>query len=151
LVVDAWLSTSTGKTVTGSYLLTAGQKVPIKVDFAEKTGDAKVKLEWSSISNSREVVPQYQLYPAILTDGISDAGVANFKVYPNPAKDRITVTAGQNHVESISIIDLTGRTVYTDCESFAGTKSLNLSLEKGIYLVKLKGSKSFSTQKLIIE
>jgi hypothetical protein len=151
LVVDAWLPTSTGKTITGSYFLTAGQKVPIKVDFAEKTGDAKVKLEWSSISNSREVVPHYQLYPAILTDGISDAGVANFKVYPNPATERITVNTGQNRVESIRIIDLTGRIVYTDSESFTGTKSFNLSLQKGIYVIKLTGNNSFKTQKLIIK
>ena len=55
------------------------------------------------------------------------------------------------YVKSIQIIDLTGRTVYTNSESFAGTKSFNLSLEKGIYLVKLTGVTSFSTQKLIIE
>ena len=151
LVVDAWLSTSAGKTITGTIALTAGQKVPIKVDFAEKVGEAKVKLEWSSASNPREVVPQYQLFPSIIIDGISDAGVAKFKVYPNPATDRIIIQTGQNHVESIRIIDLTGRTVYTGSESFTGTKAFNISLEKGIYLVNLKGSKAFGTQKLIIE
>jgi len=151
LVVDGWLSTSAGKTITGTIALTAGQKVPIKVDFAQKVGDAKVKLEWSSSSNPREVVPQSQLYPQTLINGISDAGSVNFKVYPNPATDRITIQTGQDLVEGISIIDLTGRTVYTDSEFFAGTRSFNLSLEKGIYLVKLKGNKPFGTQKLIIE
>jgi hypothetical protein len=73
------------------------------------------------------------------------------KVYPNPASNKITIQTGQNHVESIRIIDLTGKTVYTDSESFAVTKSFNLSLEKGIYLVKITGSKPFSTRKLIIE
>jgi len=151
LVVAGWLSTSTGKTISGTIALTAGEKVPIKVDFAQKVGDAKVKLEWSSVSNPREVIPQYQLFPSTIINGISDAGVANFNVYPNPTTKRITVNTGQNHVESIRIIDLTGRAVYTNNESFTGAKSLNLSLEKGIYLVKLIGSKSFSTQKLIIE
>ena len=151
LVIDAWLSTSAGKTITGTMALTAGQKVPIKVDFAEKVGEARVKLEWSSASNPREVVPQSQLYPQTLINGISDAGVAKFKVYPNPATDRITIQTGQNDVESIRIIDLTGRTVYTRSESFTGTKAFNISLEKGIYLVKLTGSKAFGTQKLIIE
>ena len=151
LVVDGWLATSAGKTITGTIALTAGEKVPIKVDFAQKVGDAKGKLEWSSVSNPREVIPQYQLFPSTIINGISDAGVANFNVYPNPASDKVTVNTGQRHVESIRIIDLTGRTVYASSESFAGTKSFNLSLEKGVYLVKLKGNSPFATQKLIIE
>ena len=151
LVIDAWLSTSTGKTTSGTITLTAGQQVPIKVDFAEKSGAASVKLEWSCPSLSKEVVPQYQLYPQTLINGISDNGVVNFSVYPNPATNKITIQTGQNSAESIRIVDLTGRTVYIDSESFTGIKSFNLSLEKGIYLVNLKGSKPFATQKLIIE
>jgi hypothetical protein len=150
-VVDGWVSTSSGKTITGTIALTAGQKVPIKVDFAEKVGEAKVKLEWSSASNPMEVVPQSQLYAQTLINGISDNGVLNFNVYPNPATDRITIQTGKHHVESIRIIDVAGRTVYNGNESFAGTKSFTLSLEKGIYLVKLTGNKPFSTQRLIIE
>lgn len=151
LVVDGWLSTSSDKTITGTILLTAGQKVPIKVDFAEKTGDAKVKLEWSSASNPRVVVPQTQLYSQTLANGIFDYKSVNFKVYPNPATNMITVNSSQNYVESISIIDLTGRIVYTNSESFTGTKSFNLTLAKGNYLVKLTGNMPFATQKLIIE
>jgi len=151
LVVDAWLSTSAGKTITGTMALTAGQKVPIKVDFAEKVGEAKVKLEWSSASNPRELVAQRQLYPQTLIHGLNEKEVLNFSVYPNPATNRITIQTGQNHAESIRIIDLTGRTVYIDNESFVGTKTINITLEKGIYLVKLQGSKSFGAQKLIIE
>jgi hypothetical protein len=151
LIVDAWLSTSAGKTITGTIALTAGQKVPIKVDFAQKVGDAKVKLEWSCASSPKEVVPQSQLYPQTLINGITNAGVADFNVYPNPASNKITIQTGPNHVESIRIIDLTGRTVYTDSESFSGRKSFNLSLEKGIYLVKLTGNNSFKSQKLIIK
>jgi hypothetical protein len=121
------------------------------VDFAEKAGEAKVKLEWSSASNPIEVVPQSQLYPQTLINGISDNGLLNFSVYPNPATDRITIQTGKHHVESIRIIDVAGRTVYTGNESFAGATSFSLSLAKGIYLVKLTGSKTFGTQKLIIE
>jgi hypothetical protein len=151
LVVNAWLSTSAGKTITGTVALTAGQKVPITVDFAQKVGDAKVKLEWSSASNPREVVPQSQLFPQTVINGISDAGVAGFNVYPNPATNKITIQTGQNSVESFRIIDLTGRTVYSNSESFTGIKSFSLSLEKGIYLMKLTGDVTFATQKLIVE
>ena len=151
LVVDGWVSTSSGKTITGTMVLSAGQKVPIKVDFAEKTGDAKVKLEWSSASNPMEVVPQSQLYAQTLINGISDAGFVTFNVYPNPATDRITIQTGKHHVESIRIIDLTGRTVFLSNEKFNGMKTINLSLAKGIYLMKLAGDVMFATQKLIVE
>jgi hypothetical protein len=151
LVINAWISTATGKTHSGKILLVAGQKVNIRVDFAEVSGDANVKLEWESQSNSREVVPQRQLYTEPLNTSAEAVEADVIKVYPNPASNKITIQTGQNHVESIRIIDLTGKTVYTDSESFAGTKSFNLSLEKGIYLVKITGSKPFSTRKLIIE
>jgi hypothetical protein len=151
LVVDGWLSTSSGKTITGTILLTAGQKAPIKVDFAEKTGDAIVKLEWSSASNLKEVVPQYQLFPQTLNNETFINSVLSFKVYPNPAKNMVTVDAIQNEVESITIIDLTGRIVYTNSEFFTGIKSFNINLPTGNYLVKLTGSKPYAVQKLIIK
>ena len=150
LVIDAWLPTCTGKTITGTIALTAGQKVPITVDFAEKTGDAKVRVEWSCASNSKEVIPQYQLYPASAISGISDARVG-FNIYPNPAYEKITINTSAYHVETIRISDLTGRTVYTNSESFDGSKSFNLSLKKGVYLVNLTGSVPFKIQKIIIE
>lgn len=124
LVVDAWLSTSSGKTISGTIALKAGQKVPIKVDFAEKVGGAKVKLEWSSASNPRETAPQIQLYPQTLIKGKTDKGVVNFSIYPNSASTRITIQTVQNYVQSIRIVDLTGRLVYTDTENFTGSKSI---------------------------
>jgi PA14 domain/Carbohydrate binding module (family 6)/Secretion system C-terminal sorting domain len=151
LTVDAWNSTSSGKTIIGTIALTAGEKVPIKVDFAEKTGLANAKLEWSSASTPREVVPQYQLFPDALTDALIDLKVARFNVSPNPATDMITINTDQNNVESIEIRDLTGRNVYSNKESFSGSKSVSLSLAKGIYVIKLTGNVSFSACKLIIK
>ena len=151
LLIDAWLASSSGKTFTATMALTAGQKVPIKVDFAEMGGDAKVMLEWSSASNPREVVPQYQLYPTTNINGISDVKKLNFNVYPNPATNNLTITSGANNVETIKIIDLQGRIVYSNKEQFSGAKALNISLDKGIYFVKLTGDIPFAAQKLIIE
>lgn len=151
LVIDGWLPTNSGKTLTATIALIAGQQLPIKVDFAEKVGVANVKLEWSSASNPREIVPKTQLYSQTLANEIFYNIGVNFKVYPNPATNIITVNSSMNYVESISIIDLTGRIVYTNSESFTGIKSFNLTLAKGIYLIKLKGNMPFATQKLIIK
>ena len=49
---------------TGSIDLIAGRRYDIQLEYREGTGDASVKLEWSSPSLSREVIPQEQLFPS---------------------------------------------------------------------------------------
>ena len=150
LIINGWLGSSSSTTITGTIALTAGQKVPIKVDFAEKSGDAKIKLEWSSASNAREVVPQSQLFP-MGTTGIRDIRQAYFIFYPNPATNDLTITIGENQVAGIKIIDLQGRVVFVNEEKFSGQKSIKIDLDKGVYFIKLIGEVPFATQKLIVE
>lgn len=150
LIIDAWTSANTGTTVTGTIDLVAGQKVPIKVDFAHKIGEAAIKLEWSSNSISNEIVPFYQLYP-IDPNAVSKTQLLNFGIYPNPAKQQISINSEQNSVHSIKITDLQGREVYVHNKSFHGIETIDLNLAKGIYLVKLSGTVPFEVQKLIVE
>ena len=151
LLISQWSGSALGNTFTATMNLTAGQKVPIRVDFAKKTSDAKIKLEWSSTTNPREVVPMAQLYPTSGTSGITDINTGYFSVYPNPATNRLSINCWESQVDAIRIIDLQGRTVFSKNERFNGQKNLDISLEKGIYFIHLIGSKSFKTQKIIIE
>jgi hypothetical protein len=151
LIIDGWNSASTGITLTGTIALTAGQKVPIKVDFAEKTGDASINFEWSSPSMIRWSVPQSQLFPLVNPNGLNEVRAANFSVFPNPATNKLNLNSGLNNVESIQIVDLQGRVVYTNTEQFSGQKSIGIKLEKGIYFIKLTGKIPYSNQKLIIK
>jgi len=151
LVVDGWYASSSGQTITGTVELVAGQRFPVRVDFAEKAGDARVKLEWSSESTPREVVPQRQLYPVGSESGLSEVDVVSVQVYPNPARDNIQINTGVHEVNKVSIVDLQGRTVFVLNEPFAGEKQLHLTLEKGVYFIKLSGAIPFKSQKLIIE
>jgi hypothetical protein len=73
-----------------------------------------------------------------------------FSIYPNPSTGKFTLNCEQN-VESIKVIDLQGREVYSNSDQFKGTKSINLSLTKGVYLINLTGEVPYETQKLIIE
>ena len=150
LIIDAWAASNTGKTITGTISLTANEKVPVQVDFAEKTGDAYVKLEWSSPSNSREVVPQSQLYldPSLSIKTTGD--LKSFVVYPNPARDRLTVNCGELEADGITIVDIRGRTVYLSEEPFTGKRTIDISFEKGIYFIKLNGKTHFPLQKFIV-
>jgi len=150
LLINQWSGSALGNTITATMNLTAGQKVPIQVDFAKKASDGKIKLEWSSTSNPREVIPMAQFYSATTT-ALEDIKNQSFEIYPNPMKDQLTINSGLTKVESIKLIDLQGRTVYLNTQNFSGSKTIDLKLLKGVYFIKLKGDAPFETQKLIIE
>ena len=61
------------------------------------------------------------------------------KIFPNPASNRLTINSGQYFVNGIVICDLLGRTVLMNNEPFIGTRTIDLALEKGTYLVRLIG------------
>src|SRR5690606_26835800 len=48
---------------SGVITLAANQKYDIRLEYYEDTGNASVKLEWASASQTREVIPQVHLYP----------------------------------------------------------------------------------------
>jgi hypothetical protein len=49
-LVDAWFDQSASQSFQGSIALTAGTPYQIRMDFYENTGNAQVRLEWSSPS-----------------------------------------------------------------------------------------------------
>ncbi|MDB5272802.1 MAG: Ricin lectin [Chitinophagaceae bacterium] len=61
LIIDKWID-DWGIDYTGTIALVAGQKYDIKLEYFENYGGANAKFEWESTSQSREVVPQSQLY-----------------------------------------------------------------------------------------
>jgi hypothetical protein len=62
-LIDAWFDQS-ATAWSGSIDLLAGQAVDIRVEYYQNQGDAIARLEWESASQSRQVVPQSQLFPA---------------------------------------------------------------------------------------
>ncbi|MFE0105897.1 alpha-L-fucosidase [Streptomyces sp. NPDC059009] len=61
LVIDSW-SPHEPKTDKAQIALTAGKRHAIKVEYAEQTGEAHMKLLWSSPGQEQQVVPRAQLY-----------------------------------------------------------------------------------------
>lgn len=47
----------------GAIVLTAGEKVSLRLDYFEKQGVAKIRLYWSGPGQAKAIVPQSQLYP----------------------------------------------------------------------------------------
>ncbi len=94
-IINAWTGASTGQTHQGSIDLKAGEKYDIRVDYAKRTGDAYIRLEWESPGNSREIVPMSQLYPYQPLYVINPGPVKSFSVFPNPATNKVTVNIGE--------------------------------------------------------
>ncbi|MES2733800.1 MAG: PA14 domain-containing protein [Bacteroidota bacterium] len=68
LIIDKWLSDWSIE-YTGTIALQAGQKYNIRLEYFEDYGGANCKLEWSSPSQLRQVVPQARLYPTFSGNG----------------------------------------------------------------------------------
>jgi hypothetical protein len=81
---------------------------------------------------------------------INQIELANSTIYPNPATNQLTVNSGQLTVDGMTIIDLRGIVVFVNSDPFAGTKTFNLSLKKGIYFARLKCKAQSSAWKVII-
>ncbi|MFJ2769106.1 alpha-L-fucosidase [Streptomyces sp. NPDC087300] len=61
LVIDSW-SPHEPKVDKAQVALTAGKRHTIKVEYAEQTGEAHLKLLWSSPGQEQQIVPESQLY-----------------------------------------------------------------------------------------
>lgn len=61
LIIDQWADQPATE-YAGTIALVAGQRYDIRLDYYENGGSASAKLEWSSPSQARQVVPQSQLY-----------------------------------------------------------------------------------------
>jgi hypothetical protein len=65
--------------------------------------------------------------------------------YPNPGNGNFTVKAINNNIDNIEVFDLTGKMIYS-------TKNTTVNISdkpKGVYILKVKTSKSISTIRLI--
>lgn len=76
-----------------------------------------------------------------------------FKLYPNPAKDKITISNNETAKESnVSIFDIRGMQITYN--KFNNQNIINIdvsTLKKGVYLINIQTDKVFETKKLIIQ
>ncbi|MHC1705730.1 MAG: sulfatase-like hydrolase/transferase [Tenuifilaceae bacterium] len=87
----------------------------------------------------------------LLTTGNINNPQYQFRIFPNPASSQVMVDSNNLRIDSVDVLDLSGRTIFTDNKSFAGIKTLDLNLKPGIYLVHLNSEYQFQAQKIIIE
>ena len=87
------------------------------------------------------------------TSDIDDVELNNqISIYPNPAKDILTVESGELKIDKIEIFDLTGKTLLTTHYSLLTTNSIDVSnLSNGIYLLQIYSDMGVLNKKIIIK
>lgn len=75
---------------------------------------------------------------------------ASVNLFPNPAVNEFTVTVDGNEATGITVIDVTGKVVYSS--SVNGTITVNTSnFSAGIYTVNVATSNGIATKKLVVK
>jgi ribosomal protein L32 len=81
--------------------------------------------------------------------GIAEIEGVSIKIYPNPVKNELIIDRGQLTINSVEIIDLSGKTIFQFNEL---RNQINVSaLPRGIYFVKVETDKGIVTQKFVKE
>lgn len=95
--------------------------------------------------------------PTGISDLLKDKHFSVFNVYPNPARDQITINFELERTEqvNISIVDLQGKiqTVIQDGYLTAGTHNVlwKNNLPSGLYLIMIKTQNTIERKKMVIE
>ena len=82
LLVDKWQDMAPHK-FSGTIALEAGEKYSIKMEYYENAIGAVAKLRWSSASQTYQIIPKTQLYPATVSSGVfqqSSSGLVEIEV-----------------------------------------------------------------------
>ncbi len=85
--------------------------------------------------------------------GLNDLTLTNFKLYPNPAKNSLTIELS-NAIQqlSFSIYNLEGQRVLTSNLSSETLQQIDISsLKSGLYFVTLSSGKVKTTKKLVVQ
>jgi hypothetical protein len=82
----------------------------------------------------------------LATKGFSSS---NFKVYPNPSQNNWNFTSANESIESIQILDVTGKSILTISPKNTAANVDATNLPQGLYFAKISTAKATETIKLM--
>lgn len=156
LIIDKWLD-DWGVEYTGTISLTAGQQYDIRLEYFEHNGGADCKLEWSSASQVREVVPKSQLYTPLSAGSLAYRQprimetAASMLIGPNPFRDVVKVTVDDAAEETLQVrvYNMTGMEVIAP-QKIVNGQTVNLSgVPAGVYIMRVTDGKKTYTKRLL--
>ena len=140
-----------------SWELTSGDASKVKIDDATQlstdvtfSGNGTYVLSISV--NDGEFTTTESVTVVVGPVGTLDHQAAWMRLYPNPAKERITIEMDNMDLSStmVSIIDLSGRIMYNR-QAVNSRSEIDLSgLESGMYYVSVRSGDTLLNQKLYI-
>ncbi len=97
LIIDKWID-DWNIEYSGKITLVAGQKYDIRLEYFENNGGADCKMEWSHVSQAKQIIPQSQLYstPPTAVNQVPLVALtspANAQSYTAPASMNISANA----------------------------------------------------------
>jgi len=98
------------------------------------------------------MIPDY--LEAAVALNVESLDKLSFKLYPNPAKNMVTVTLNQNilNTTELSLVDIQGKTINIPKKEFNSTVELDVStLNSGLYFIQLRSGNNIIIEKLIVE
>jgi hypothetical protein len=86
--------------------------------------------------------------------GLSELGAAGSLVYPNPSMGDFMVSLGVDAVVVVELLDMSGRTVYTEQRMNTANVPMQVQLAgqlaQGTYLLRLSSDQGRSEQRIVI-
>ena len=151
LIIDKW--TNLQGTYNDTISLTAGQKYDLKVEYFESNKVSTCKLEWASGFQSREVVPQSQLYNEISSTGNPTINTSSeINIFPNPVVNgsfRLEMNNWNNEEVALTLYDLYGKKILQ--EKVQESKQIDVSkVPAGTYIVSIRTKENNINKKIVI-
>lgn len=116
------------------------------------TNDANVRfplVEYDYNPNTQQIVGDITWLKAEPTSSLDDVDLSAFELYPNPASNEVTLSAGDINANYL-IVDITGKEVLKGKIDAKDTMLDISDLKQGVYLVKFSASNKYiGTKKLI--
>ncbi|MDR1846549.1 MAG: leucine-rich repeat protein [Bacteroidales bacterium] len=119
-----------GEDCFGNVPTTIPVHVPCECEAAYQSASG-----WSDFTN----------YTDCIGNGLNDIGTTDFAIYPNPAKDVITIEG--ERIIGVEVVDLFGKVVYQGKETAIDVSTF----AKGNYFVRVQTDKGTITKKVIVE
>ena len=83
--------------------------------------------------------------------GVTDLNVLGLSIYPNPSTNYFFVESVKSSLESIEILDNSGRIVYSNYQITDTKTQVDVTkLSRGLYLINLSGEFGRITKEIII-
>ncbi|MDF1571954.1 MAG: DUF4465 domain-containing protein [Bacteroidales bacterium] len=103
----------------------------------------------SGISNTKPVFHAFNINVQLTGFGQDDAD--RFTLYPNPSTGVFTLASGSTGPMEVTILDISGRTVYRNSR-FTPGGTIDLGNQpRGTYLAKIRSDRTTHTEKIILE